>query len=46
MNVEPLLPNKSEVAKMYTNLKDDIMEVSFKVDKANKTLGPGRPKVC
>ena len=41
-----LLPDNSEVTKMYTNLKDDLMEVSVKVDKANKNLGPGRPKIC
>jgi len=42
-----LLPNKSEVKTMYTNLKSDLMEVSAEIDKANETVPcPGRPKVC
>jgi len=42
-----LLPNKSEVKTMYTNLTGDLMKVSAKVDKANETVPcPGRPKIC
>ena len=42
-----LLPNKSEVKKMYADLKTDLKEVSTKVDKANEAVpSSGRPKIC
>ena len=42
-----LLPDESEVKTMYTSLKDDLMEISVKIDKANETVPcPGRPKIC
>jgi hypothetical protein len=42
-----LLPDKSEVKTMYTILRNDLAEVTDKVDKANKTVPcPERPKIC
>ena len=42
-----LLPDESEVKKMYTNLGSDLKEISGKVDEANKTVPcPERPKIC
>ena len=43
-----LLPEKvKEVKEMYTNLKNDLKDVSEKVDIANETVPcPERPKIC